>query len=101
MPDTEKRQTKRFPFSCPVSVMTFLNANDSVNEVFSRGEMIDISRGGMHIRLKNHVIEKGTALRIMIPILSDVQVTVPVLSEAMWTRKDSPDSFRIGVRFLI
>jgi len=101
MPDTEKRQTKRFPFSCPVSVMTFVNANDPVNEVFVHGEMINISRGGMHILIKNHVIKKGTALRIMMPILSDFQVTVPVLSEAMWTKKDSPDSFRIGVRFLI
>ena len=101
MPGTEKRQTKRFPFSCPVSVMTFMYATGPVNEFFASGEMIDISRGGMHIRIKNHVIEKGTALRIMIPMLPDFQVTVPVLSEAMWTRKDSPDSFRIGVRFLI
>jgi hypothetical protein len=101
MPDTERRQTKRLPFSCPVSIMTFADAKGPANEFFARGEVINISSGGMHIRIKNHVIKKGTALRIMIPILSDFQVTVPVLSEARWTRKDSPDSFRIGVRFLI
>jgi hypothetical protein len=101
MPDSERRHTERFPFSCPVSVMTFVNANDPVNEFFAHGEMINISRGGMHIRIKNHVIKKGTALRIMIPMLSEFQVTVPVLSEARWIKKDSPDSYRIGVRFLI
>ena len=63
------------------------------------GEIMDLSSSGMKMRLKGRELEKGLVLRIKFP-LSDVRITLPVLAQVKWVKKEGHEECQAGLRFI-
>lgn len=65
-------------------------------------EIVDVSNGGMKIRIESKPPEKGSVIRILlpIPVTSDIQTTVPVLTLVVWVETVSDKTYSFGVMFM-
>ena len=100
MPEEKTRQAKRYQFICPISFVTLGDLNFPPYDVATEAEIVDISNGGMKIRLKGRLLKEGAMIQVRIPV-SEFEVAVPVLTEVRWVREDVQDSYQVGgLRFL-
>lgn len=100
IPEEQTRQAERFLYTCPVSFITLGDMKYPPNDVAKEAETADISNGGMKIRLKGQSLKEGAMIQVRIPI-SELTVTVPVLTEVRWVREEMPEDYQIGLRFLV
>ncbi len=101
----EKRSNKRFPCtqSVPASFIVMGDFVNPPNVIDVKGEIIDISNSGMRIRVDGQPPEKGSVIRILVPVpvAPDAQAVIPVLMQVRWV-KDAPNEDRhIGVKFMV
>jgi c-di-GMP-binding flagellar brake protein YcgR len=100
IPEEKTRLSERFPYTYPVSFITLGDINYPPNDVATEAETMDISNGGMKIRVKGRSLKQGAMIQVRIPV-SELKVTVPVLTEVRWVRDDMPKNYQIGLRFLV
>jgi len=100
MAEEKTRQAERFQYICPVSFITLGDLNYPPHDADMEAETLDISNGGMKIRLKGKPLKEGAMIQIRIPV-SELNVAVPVFTEVRWVREEVPDNYQIGLRFLV
>jgi c-di-GMP-binding flagellar brake protein YcgR len=100
MSEEKTRRYERFQFICPVSFITLGTMRYPPYDVSKEAEIVDISNGGMKIRLKGSLLKEGAMIQVRIPV-SEFEVTVPVLTEVRWVREELQDNYQVGgLRFL-
>lgn len=100
MAEEKARQSERYQFICPISFITLGDMRYPPYEVSKEAEIVDISNGGMKIRLRGSLLKEGAMIQVRIP-LSEFEVHVPVLTEVRWVREEAGDNAQIGgLRFL-
>lgn len=77
-----------------------VSGRSSDTEPVPRGEIVDISNGGMAIRTEEMTLEAGAMVTAWVPI-ADFPVTVPIPSQVTRVRKESPGLYHLGLRFLL
>ena len=101
MPEEKTRQYERFPYLSRINFITLGDLQYPPNDIFKEAETLDISNGGMKIRLKSRLLKEGAMIQVRIPV-SEFDVTVPVLTEVRWVREDIQDNYQVGgLRFLV
>lgn len=72
------------------------------NVVDVKGEIIDISNSGMRLRVDGKPPEKGSVLRILVPVpvAPDAQAFIPVLTQVRWVKDASDEDRHIGIKFM-
>lgn len=99
--EDDKRQHARFRYTRPVRYSPLrMSGRSSEPEPVPRGEIVDISNGGMAIRTEGPTLEAGAMVTAWIPI-ADFPVTVPIPSEVTRVRTESPGLYHLGLRFLL
>ncbi len=96
---TKKRIDIRFPCIRPVDYMVMGDLVHPPSSAEVQGETVDLSSFGMRIRVKGQKLQKGAMLRIRIP-LSDVGITVPVLAQVKWIKKEVRGNYEAGIMFI-
>jgi PilZ domain len=64
------------------------------------GEILDIGDGGVRIRTAVRPPKKGTAVQARIPLI-ELQITVPVLGQVRWVRKQGTEAFEMGLLYIL
>jgi len=100
----EKRKNKRYPCTDPVST-SFIVMGDFVqppNTIDVKGKILDVSCSGMKIRIDGNPPEKGSVLRLLVPIpvAHDVQAVIPVLTQVRWVKGASNEDHDMGIKFM-
>ncbi len=100
-PDDDNRQFVRFPYTRPVRYRPMsVSGETPLTEAVPRGQITDISNGGMAIRTEGPTVEIGSILMTWVP-LADHPVTIPIPSVVTRVKKDSPGLYHLGLRFLL
>lgn len=102
--DEEKRKNKRFAFANPVPT-SFIIMGDFFrlpNVVDVKGEIIDVSNSGLQIRMVGEPPEKGSVIRVLVPIsvVSKTQAVIPVLTQVRWVKSTSKENHSVGTKFM-
>lgn len=101
----EKRMSVRIPYASPTSYRAMGSLVCPPSAVDVQGEILDISDGGLRIRVDGQAIEPGTILCIRVPVnaksKSKTSITFPVLAEVRWVRKAALKDRQVGVRFIV
>jgi c-di-GMP-binding flagellar brake protein YcgR len=100
MPIEEKRASERLTYISPVSFIALGDKKYPPNNVSTLCETVDISNGGMRIRIKERLFKEGSVIKVLMPV-HELKVTVPVLTEVRWVREEMPENYQIGLRFLV
>ncbi len=96
----EKRVSVRYPYTRPVSYMAMGKSGRPPDKVAVHGEIVDLSNGGMRIRMERQALEEGAVLQVWFPI-SEPPVTIPVLAQVRWVREEIHGNYQVGLRFMI
>lgn len=96
----EKREAVRIFYRQPVNFRVAGAAGAPPHKLPSRGEILNISRGGMGMRTERRVLGEGALLQAWIPV-AEPPVTLPVLTQVRWVRGDQPGLSQIGLRFVL
>ena len=96
----ERRLDQRFPYKYPIRYMAMGDLARPPDEAPNEGGVVDLSNGGMRIRTAKRGLEKGLILRVWLPV-SEVEVSVPVLTEVRWIDEETPGTFRAGMTFMV
>jgi PilZ domain len=96
----EKRETVRIPYRQLVNFLVAESAGAPPNDLPSRGEIINISQGGMEMRTARRILRAGAILQAWIPV-SEPPVTFPILTQVKWVRDDQPGLSHLGLRFMV
>ncbi|MBI2471516.1 MAG: PilZ domain-containing protein [Planctomycetes bacterium] len=102
--EDEKRRNKRISYPQPAST-SFIVMGDFIhppNTYDVKGEILDVSNGGMKIRVDGNPPEKGSVLRVLVPVhvAPDVQAVIPVLTQVRWVKGSSNEDHQVGIRFM-
>ena len=93
----EKRVEDRIPYKRPVRYKSMGRFAHKYRAVFSEAQ--DISNHGMRILTDRSSVEVGRILQIQIA-LSDADLSMPVLAQVRWVRKEDSGYHQIGFTFL-
>lgn len=100
-PEDDNRQHARFPYVRPVRYTPLkIVGRPAEAEAVPRGEIMDISNGGMGIRIERPTVEMGAMVMAWVPI-DEFPVTIPVPSVVTRVNKESPGLYHLGLRFLL
>lgn len=90
----QRRKFVRVPIVCTVEYSKLENKTQNV----VRGIMVDLSGGGMRIKLSNDQLSIGNLIKVYIPVGDD---NVEVKGEVVRVEKDDPNKMNIcGINFL-
>jgi hypothetical protein len=100
-----KRKNSRFQFSKPVPT-SFIVMGDFIHIPSAddiQCEIVDISTSGMRIKVNGKPPEKGSVIRILIPIpiAPDVQTVVPILTQVRWVKRITNKDHNLGLLFMV
>ncbi len=96
----EKREAVRSPYHRPVNFLVAGAADAPPHELPSRGEIVNISQGGMGMRTEQRALQEGAILQAWVPV-AEPPVTFPILTQVKWVREDQPGLSQIGLRFMV
>lgn len=96
----ERRLSRRFSYKHPVRYMAMGDLTRPPNKAANGGDVVDLSDGGMRIRTAKPGLEKGVIFRVWLPV-SEVEVSVPVLTEVRWIEEGRTGTFQGGLMFIV
>lgn len=96
----EKRENMRLPYRCPVSYVETGGASRRPNGLAARGEILDLSNGGMGMLTEGRAPEEGVVIQSWIP-MSYPRINLPVLMQVKWVREERPGAYQVGTRFML
>ena len=96
----ERRLSRRFLYKHPIRYMAMGDLKRPPDEAPRIGDVVDLSDGGMRIRTAEPGLGKGFILKLWLPV-SEVEVSVPVLSEVRWVKEERPGGYHAGLRFMM
>jgi c-di-GMP-binding flagellar brake protein YcgR len=95
----EKRATKRFMLKRSISYLDMGEIGRYPEEVSCNIELVDISDGGMKIRVEGLFPIEGDIVQMRIPI-DGILVTLPVFAQIKWAKKVQSKLYNVGLQFL-
>ncbi len=95
----ENRFAIRFLYNRPVDYMVMGDAAHPPIAPSVPAEIMDVSSSGMKVRVKGWQLSKGVVLRLRVP-LSDIRITLPVLAQVRWSKKEEDGEYQAGLRFI-
>ncbi len=98
--EEEKRGSVRITYVRPVIYNALGQSGHPPNHDTFLGEGLDLSNGGMRIRMEGRVLPEGSVVRARIAV-SEPGVTVPVLTQVRWVKEEQPGAYQIGLRFVL
>lgn len=97
---TENRRiSDRIAYGCPARFMALGRKNEPKDRVWTEGEVLNLSPGGIGIRAQGMTLHAGAVLQAWMPV-ADTKVSLPVLAQVKWIRPDSPGQCVAGLQFL-
>jgi hypothetical protein len=90
----------RIPYGHPFRFMVLGRNEQPPDQEWTEGEILDLGDGGIGMRIEGAAPLEGTVLQARLPI-ADTAVSLPVLAQVKWIKKESPDRCLAGLRFLI
>jgi len=96
----EKRLYERFPLTSYASYMRMGDSANLPDMSYSMAEILDISNGGLRMRLPQLMIIEGTLLITRVP-LPGVSATIPVIARVQWVMEESERTCQAGLKFLL
>lgn len=97
--EKEKRRTTRFPYLERVTFRQMGEMSEPPPEVTLTGSTVDVSEGGLSVRLEGESPRKGSVVSLRLPV-SGLSVRIPILSEVRWVREIFPRTYHIGLMFI-
>lgn len=96
----ERRGDSRFPYLRPFSYVAMWDPSRPPSHATARGEILDLSNGGMKIRIKRQThLTEGVVVIARIP-LRNIKAAVPTLAIVKWT-KALDAGLQAGLRFIM
>ncbi|MGH7256674.1 MAG: PilZ domain-containing protein, partial [Nitrospirales bacterium] len=100
-PDEDNRQHVRVPYERPVRYRPMtVSGLPRLAEPAPRGQIINISNGGMAMRTEGPTAAIGSILTTWVP-LCDYPVTIPIPSVVTRVKKEDHGLYFLGLRFLL
>ncbi len=95
----EKRECLRHLCHCPVSYMVTGTLGSRAEEITIQGEIVDLGHRGIGMRTKRRTLEEETVVLAWIPV-SEPPITLPVLAQVIWVKKEQAGTYAAGLRFV-
>ncbi len=98
----EKRINERFHYEGNASYMRMGDTSSLPDTSYSMAEIIDISSGGVRLRLKNNLmLNEGTLLIAKVPI-HGIAATMPTIARVQWVSEEKEKvAYQAGIKFLM
>jgi hypothetical protein len=98
--EANRRGEPRFLYTHYISCIRIGKGGHPPDEVPHKGEILDLSDGGMKIRIKERALGENNMLQVRIPV-SEIPVTIPALTKVVWVREKGALVYDVGLRFVI
>lgn len=96
---SERRKSKRVPYVCAIKFLPLPSPNALPRpKKIRRGTCLDLSDGGLGLRIKRPALKHGARVLAWIPVLAE-EVTLPVRSIVVRTSKGSGGAVLHGLQF--
>jgi hypothetical protein len=96
----EKRSFQRFPYGCPMNFMAMGQTVSLPDTDYASGEIINISDGGMKIKVEGRAFEGGRVLLVRVPI-KGIKSSVPTLAKVQWAISEETGVYEAGLKFVV
>lgn len=98
----ERRINDRFYYEGNASYMRMGDTASLPDTSYSTAEILDISSGGVRLKLNNNpTLNEGTLLIAKIP-LHGITTTMPVLARVQWVSEEKEKAaYQAGIKFLM
>jgi len=96
----EKRATKRFKHKRSIPYIDMGEMGRYPEEVSGNIELVDLSDGGMKLRVEGLFPIEGAIVQMRIPI-NGILVTLPVFAQIKWAKKVQSKLYNVGLKFLV
>jgi hypothetical protein len=100
MKQNNSRANERFPCKSPKCFVSLNTLGKELDKDAFSGQIMNLSLGGMGLRLTVQTLEEGVILLIKMP-LSLAPVTVPSIAQVKWIKEEKPGTFQAGLQYLI
>lgn len=99
--NNEKRIYNRFPYEGSMRYMRMGDMSNLPDTSYSTADVLDISSGGVRLRLNQIGLNEGTLLITKVP-LRGMSVTMPVLARVQWVSEENETTtYQAGIKFLL
>ncbi len=96
----EKRMQPRFLYKSYASYMKMGDVCNLPDLCYSMAEILDISGGGLRLRLPQPLVNEETLMITKIP-LSGISATLPVFVKVQWVKAESENTCIAGLQFVL
>jgi c-di-GMP-binding flagellar brake protein YcgR len=96
---TEKRANKRFGHKRSIPYLDMGDMGRYPEEISGKIQLIDLSYGGMRLRMEGVFPIEGSIVQIRIPVNGNL-VAVPVFAQIKWAKKFQSKRYHVGLQFL-
>jgi len=96
----EKRASKRFMHNRAIPYVDMGDVGRYPEEISGNIELIDLSEGGIRLRVEGLFPIEGAIVQIRIPINGEL-VTLPVFAQIKWAKKFQSKRYHVGLQFLV
>lgn len=95
----KKRSSKRFVYRRPIPFINMGEGEGHREGASGNIELVDLSDGGMKLRVEGPLPVEGSIVQLRIPI-SGITVALPVIAQIKWARKVQSKLYNVGLQFL-
>lgn len=96
---TDKRASKRFDHRRSIPFVDMGDMGRYPEEISGAIQLLDLSYGGMKLRIEGLFPIEGSIIQIRIPINGNL-IAVPVFAQIKWAKKVQPKRYHVGLEFL-
>jgi len=100
MKQNNSRANERFPCNSTKGFVALSSLGKAPDKDAFSGQIMNLSQGGIGLRLKVQTLEEGAILIVNMPI-SLAPVTVPSVAQVKWIKEEKPGTFQAGLQYLI
>jgi hypothetical protein len=97
---TEKRSWKRFRHKRSIPYVNMGEAGLYPEHASGNIELLDLSDGGMRLRIEGLFPIEGAIVQIRIPINGKL-IALPVFAQIRWAKKVQSTRYYVGLQFLL
>ncbi len=96
----EKRASERFSYSKTITYKALGVVGHPPETIPIRVKSLDLSSGGISIRMNRPLLTEGLIVQLNVPV-TQLNISIPVLTEVKWVSEKKPNVYHIGLQFLL
>lgn len=96
----ERRFFERYPYKGTLSYMRMGDATSLPDTSYSNAEILNISSGGLGLKVNQPNLNEGTLLIVKIQ-LPDISATIPVIARVQWISEMGENNHQAGIKFIL